>query len=396
MKERETIKAIPHLTRLVLPLILLFSAVASVCAQSAPTPTPPGGTESAVNASPSAPSASTDADAVQKRIERARALAAAHQLTAAASELETIRASVKDNMMRNVASLMLMGIYLEDGNYVRSTALLEETFKERSSKNEASVRTFFALAGQGINGARAHLARYRTFGIDVSNPALPSEAIGDLDRLRSLLERMAAQAKELIQADAKDSDAFALLEDVSGIRASLARDKEDRLRWDTEYSAARARLATLPTQIASNAGIPSSPSAGEASANGNGQTPADANGSSPGNSPQQNTAAVSITDATKVTGAPALFEVGSLTDKATTKVVPNYPQSARNAGASGLVRIKVAVDENGAVASILWVEGPVLLRQAALDAVKQWKFAPMVVNNKPVRMAGYIDFGFSR
>ena len=393
MKEREAIKAIPHLIRLVLSLILLAPAAVVVCAQSAPTQPLPGG-ESAVNASPSG--SSTDADAVQKRIERARALAAAHQLTAAASELETIRASAKDNMVRNVASLMLMVIYLEDGNYTRSAALLEETFKERSSKNEASVRTFFALAGQAINGARAHLARYRTFGIDVSNPALPSEAIGDLDRLRSLLERMAAQAKELIQADAKDSDAFALLEDVSGIRASLARDREDRSRWDTEYSAARARLATLPTQIPSTSGVPPKSSDADTPPSGSGQTPADANGSSPSNSPQQNTAAVAVTDATKVAGAPALFEVGSLTEKATAKVIPNYPQSARNAGASGLVRVKVAVDESGSVAGILWIEGPVLLRQAALDAVRQWKFAPMIVNSKPVRMVGYIDFGFSR
>ena len=395
MKERAAIKVIPQLTRLVLAIILLPSAAASVCAQSAPTPTP-GGPESAANTSPSAPSVSTDSDAVQKRIEHARALAAAHQLPAAAGELETIRASVKDNMLRNLASLMLMGIYLEDGNYVRSTALLEETFKERSSTNEASVRTFFALAGQAINGARAHLARYRTFGIDAANPALPPEAIGDLDRLRSLLERMAAQAKELIQADAKDSDAFALLEDVAGIRASLARDKEDRSRWDTEYSAARARLATLPTQIASTSGMAPRSSDADTPSNESAQTLAGANGSSPSNSPQQNTAAVAVTDATRVPGAPALFEVGSLTEKATKKVTPNYPQSARNAGASGLVRVKIAVDESGSVASVLWVEGPVLLRQAALDAVRQWKFAPMIVNSKPVRMAGYIDFGFSR
>jgi hypothetical protein len=124
----------------------------------------------------------TEADALQRRMERARALAASHQLIAAATELESIRASAKDEVSRNVSSLMLMGIYLEDGNYARAESMLEETFKQRSSKNESSVRTYFALAGQAVNGARAHVARYRTFGINVSSTALPAEATADLER----------------------------------------------------------------------------------------------------------------------------------------------------------------------------------------------------------------------
>jgi TonB family protein len=354
----------------------------------------------------------TDADALQKRIEHARALAAAHQLTAAASELETIRASVKDDVVRNITSVMLLGIYLEDGHYARSASLLEETFKGRSALNEASVRTYFALAGQAVNGARAHLARYRIFGIDVASLALPVEASGDLDRLRLFLERMTAQAKELITEDAKDNDAFALLEDVAGIRASLARDNDDRARWQTEYSAARAKLATLPTQIASTAGIPPLPLGASVSANGTGQRSGNAPfaeakkgdspagtlaASEPTSSPElKNTAAVAVTDTTRAVGGPGPVEVGSLLAKATKQVIPTYPQLAKNSGVSGLVRVKVAVDEGGSIASILWVEGPPVLRQAAVDAVRQWKFAPMIVDGKPVRMAGYVDFGFSR
>ena len=53
---------------------------------------------------------------------------AAHQLQTAAVELENIRASVNDVTLRNITTLMLLGIYLEEGNYGRSQSLLEETF----------------------------------------------------------------------------------------------------------------------------------------------------------------------------------------------------------------------------------------------------------------------------
>jgi hypothetical protein len=60
--------------------------------------------------------ASAPNPALQK-IERARALAAVHQLQPAAVELENVRASVKDVTLRNAATLMLLGIYLEDGSF---------------------------------------------------------------------------------------------------------------------------------------------------------------------------------------------------------------------------------------------------------------------------------------
>jgi hypothetical protein len=212
-----------------LPTIsILVLTTAAVCAQSTPnssppapvtTPVPaqssPNSAQSVVTSTPpsitATPPAVSEAEAVQKRMQRARALAAAHQLTAAASELETIRASVKDEVVHSVSSLMLMGIYLEDGNYARAESILEETFRNRSSRNEASVRTYFALSGQAVIGARAHVGRYRTFGINISSAGLPVEAMNDLDRLRLFLERMTAQTKEILKENSKDNDAFALL-----------------------------------------------------------------------------------------------------------------------------------------------------------------------------------------
>jgi TonB family protein len=404
VKKKETPTLFPQSEKFILAFIIQILFAGAVCAQSSPgtaAPTP-------VVASPPpavATAVATEADLLQRRMEKARALTAAHQLTSAATELESIRASVKDNVVRNNSSLMLMGIYLEDGNYARAESLLEETFKGRSSKNEASVRTYFALAGQAVNGARAHVGRYRTFGIDVSSPGLPAEAVTDLDRLRSLLERMSAQGKELIKENAKANDAFALLEDISGIRTALARDTGDRAKWDTEHSAARARLATLPTEIASLGGVPALPAEAADSSTRNahptGPAPApvaDNNLSGAAREPSVPSASENTRSADVPTPAPgtSLFEVGSLSEKATSKVLPVYPQMARNQGVSGLVRVKIVVDESGSVASIVWSEGPMLLRQAAQDALRQWKFQPVVVDGKPVRATGYVDFGFSR
>ena len=132
-----------------------------------------------------------------------------------------------DEVVHNVTSVMLMSIYLEEGNYTRAESLLEETFRARATQKDRSIRTYFALAGQAVNGARAHIARYRNFGINVTDAELPAEALADLDRLRSLIERMIAQAREISKDDSKAYDSLALLEDVLGIRLSLAREGED-------------------------------------------------------------------------------------------------------------------------------------------------------------------------
>jgi outer membrane biosynthesis protein TonB len=60
---------------------------------------------------------------------------------------------------------------------------------------------------------------------------------------------------------------------------------------------------------------------------------------------------------------------------------------------TGTVRVFAIVDENGKI----WVtnsEGPMLLRKAAEEAARGWTFPPSLVNTRPVRLAGYIDFDF--
>src|SRR6476646_3855069 len=102
---------------------------------------------------------------------------------------------------------MLVGIYLHEGNHVLAHALLEESFQARAAQKDESLRTYFAMAGQTINGVRSHLARYRAFGINPSDTYLPVEANTDLERVRGLLERVASQAKEIANEAGRSYDA---------------------------------------------------------------------------------------------------------------------------------------------------------------------------------------------
>ena len=75
--------------------------------------------------------------------------------------------------------------------------------------------------------------------------------------------------------------------------------------------------------------------------------------------------------------------------------MPRYPPTARKAGAVGLVRVHVVVDENGKVIEVSGSEGPILLRQVAEDAARQWYFEGIAGPGQQVRFTGYIDFNFT-
>jgi TonB family protein len=331
-------------------------------------------------------------------------LAAAHQLESAASELESVRASVGDVALRNITSIMLMGIYLEEASYPRAQAILEETFQARSVQKDDSIRTYFALAGQAINGVRSHLARYRSSGINTSDADLPDEALNDIERLRALLERMVAQASEITKDSPMAYDALALQEDVLGIRLSLARDSDDRDKWESQYAAAREQLASAQIKVATIGRLPAFASASpkvanpvpfkkpsEESAGGVPSVPS-ATGSSKAPQPAPGQAGTTGTPENKSDEVKTLY-TGSLGGRESKRLTPSYPAQARMAGVSGVVRVNVTVDEKGKV-SVNSSEGPTLLRQAAEDAARGWGFPPTIIAGRAVRVSGFIDFEF--
>jgi periplasmic protein TonB len=67
-------------------------------------------------------------------------------------------------------------------------------------------------------------------------------------------------------------------------------------------------------------------------------------------------------------------------------VPPTYPMLARTQHVSGDVRIDALIDANGRVSTMKVVSGPTLLHQAAMDALRQWKYQPAALDGKPVAM----------
>jgi TonB family protein len=390
LKVKSTLVGNPLRKRILLLLVLLaFLAIVL-------TPVSAQESGDAAKTEATDPAKAQAAAAVQVRIERARALAAAHRLQDAVRELESLRSTAADEVVHNVTSVMLMSIYLEEGNYTRAESLLEETFRARTTQKERSIRTYFALAGQAVNGARAHIARYRNFGINVTDAGLPAEALADLDRMRSLLERMIAQAREISKEDSKAYDSLALLEDVLGIRLSLAREGEDSEKWANDYAVARQGLSTSQRQVASLGGMSPLSSAEIRSPAAGKVTP-----SAPGakvETPQQNTATgqPGNSGAVAATGVDSnALSVGSLNHWATKRVVPVYPPLAKASGIVGVVRVYVTTDTDGRVIEVSHSEGPMVLKQAAEFAVREWRFQPAIVADKRFGLTGYVEFNFT-
>jgi protein TonB len=72
--------------------------------------------------------------------------------------------------------------------------------------------------------------------------------------------------------------------------------------------------------------------------------------------------------------------------KLISSVPPVYPTLAKTQHVSGNVQVDALIDANGRVTTMKVVSGPTLLQQAAMDALKQWKYQPATLDGKPVTM----------
>jgi protein TonB len=77
------------------------------------------------------------------------------------------------------------------------------------------------------------------------------------------------------------------------------------------------------------------------------------------------------------------------------RVQPSYPPLARQTRISGTVRLHAIISKAGTVQQLEVMSGHPLLVQAALDAVRQWKYRPTTLNGEPVEVDTTIDVIFS-
>lgn len=65
-------------------------------------------------------------------------------------------------------------------------------------------------------------------------------------------------------------------------------------------------------------------------------------------------------------------------------VNPTYPAAAKEAGVQGDVVINAVIDKTGHVRQMKVVSGPILLRQSALNAMREWRYSPSTLDGQPI------------
>lgn len=77
------------------------------------------------------------------------------------------------------------------------------------------------------------------------------------------------------------------------------------------------------------------------------------------------------------------------------RVEPIYPELAKRSRVSGRVVLTITVDEEGSVADVQVLNGHPLLNDAAVAAVKQWRYSPTLLNGAPVPVIATVTVIFA-
>jgi protein TonB len=96
-------------------------------------------------------------------------------------------------------------------------------------------------------------------------------------------------------------------------------------------------------------------------------------------------------------GAPRVIPVtsGVSAGLLISKTNPTYPAIARATRTAGTVVLAATISTAGRIENLQVISGPLTLRQAALDAVRTWRYRPYLLNNQPVEVETTINVIFS-
>lgn len=76
------------------------------------------------------------------------------------------------------------------------------------------------------------------------------------------------------------------------------------------------------------------------------------------------------------------------------KVDPEYPAMAKQLHLEGAVQLEARIGENGSVEEVKPLTGNAVLMNAAVAAIKKWKFTPFLADGKPVKAVADLSFKF--
>ncbi len=77
------------------------------------------------------------------------------------------------------------------------------------------------------------------------------------------------------------------------------------------------------------------------------------------------------------------------------EVRPTYPSLARSARIQGIVILQATIGKDGTIQNLRSLSGHPLLSQAAINAVRQWRYRPYQLNNEPVEVDTTIQVNFT-
>jgi periplasmic protein TonB len=77
------------------------------------------------------------------------------------------------------------------------------------------------------------------------------------------------------------------------------------------------------------------------------------------------------------------------------QVKPVYPQIAKQAHISGTVTLAATISKNGTIENLHVVSGHPMLTQSALEAVRQWRYKPYMLNGEPTEVETSITVNFN-
>jgi protein TonB len=96
-------------------------------------------------------------------------------------------------------------------------------------------------------------------------------------------------------------------------------------------------------------------------------------------------------------GLPKRIRVGGnvVAPNLISQVKPAYPQSARDAGIEGIVHIQGIIAADGSLIGLRAVNNPNAdLTNAAIEAAKQWRYRPALLNNEPIEVPTELEVEF--
>ena len=77
------------------------------------------------------------------------------------------------------------------------------------------------------------------------------------------------------------------------------------------------------------------------------------------------------------------------------KTVPQYPAIAKAARIQGTVVLQATISKAGGIENLRVVSGPPMLQQAAMDAVRSWRYKPYLLNGDPVEVETTVNVVFN-